>query len=59
MKAVQLQAFGNPADVVKLVDVPDLGAPGPDEVVIATEGGPFDHCWAIRLSATLTKHPRR
>jgi NADPH:quinone reductase-like Zn-dependent oxidoreductase len=42
MKAVQLQAFGNPADVVKLVDVPDLGAPGPDEVVIATEASPIN-----------------
>jgi trans-2-enoyl-CoA reductase len=43
MKAVQLQAFGNPADVVKLVDLPDVGAPGPDEVVIATEASPINH----------------
>jgi mitochondrial enoyl-[acyl-carrier protein] reductase / trans-2-enoyl-CoA reductase len=43
MKAVQLQAFGNPADVVKLVDLPDVGAPGPDEVVIATEASPVNH----------------
>jgi mitochondrial enoyl-[acyl-carrier protein] reductase / trans-2-enoyl-CoA reductase len=42
MKSVQLQAFGNPADVVKLVDVPDLDAPGPDEVVIATEASPIN-----------------
>ena len=42
MKAVQLQAYGNPADVVKLVDVPDLGAPGPDDVVIATEASPIN-----------------
>ena len=43
MKAVQLQAFGNPADVVKLVDLPDVGAPGPDEVVIATEASPINN----------------
>jgi mitochondrial enoyl-[acyl-carrier protein] reductase / trans-2-enoyl-CoA reductase len=43
MKAVQLQAFGNPADVVKLVDLPDVGAPSPDEVVIATEASPINH----------------
>jgi mitochondrial enoyl-[acyl-carrier protein] reductase / trans-2-enoyl-CoA reductase len=42
MKAIQLQAFGNPADVVKLVDVPDVGAPGPDEVVIAPEASPIN-----------------
>jgi NADPH:quinone reductase-like Zn-dependent oxidoreductase len=42
MKAVQLQAFGNPADVVKLTDVPDVGAPGADEVVIATEASPIN-----------------
>jgi mitochondrial enoyl-[acyl-carrier protein] reductase / trans-2-enoyl-CoA reductase len=43
MKAVQLQAFGNPADVVKLVDLPDVGAPGPDEVVIASEASPINN----------------
>jgi NADPH:quinone reductase-like Zn-dependent oxidoreductase len=42
MKAVQLQAFGNPADVVKLTDVPDVGAPGLDDVVIATEASPIN-----------------
>jgi mitochondrial enoyl-[acyl-carrier protein] reductase / trans-2-enoyl-CoA reductase len=42
MKAIQLQAFGNPADVVKLIDVPDVGAPGPDEVVIAVEASPIN-----------------
>jgi NADPH:quinone reductase-like Zn-dependent oxidoreductase len=42
MKAIQLQAFGNPADVVRLVDVPDVGRPGPDEVVIALEASPIN-----------------
>jgi mitochondrial enoyl-[acyl-carrier protein] reductase / trans-2-enoyl-CoA reductase len=42
MKAIQLQAFGNPADVVKIVDVPDVGAPRPDEVVIAVEASPIN-----------------
>jgi len=43
MKALQLQAFGNPANVVKLVDLPDVGAPGPDEVVIAPEASPINN----------------
>ena len=42
MQAIQLQAFGKAADVVKLVDVPDVGAPAPDEVVIALEASPVN-----------------
>ena len=29
MKAIQIEAFGNPAEVVKVVDVPDVGARRP------------------------------
>src|ERR1700761_6526246 len=42
MQAIQLQACGTAADAVKLVDVPDVGAPGPDEVVIAVEASPIN-----------------
>ena len=42
MKAIQLKAFGNPAEVVELADVPDVGAPAPDEVVIALEASPIN-----------------
>jgi NADPH:quinone reductase-like Zn-dependent oxidoreductase len=42
MQAIQLQAFGKPAEVVKLVDVPDVGTPAPDEVVIALEASPIN-----------------
>jgi len=34
MKAVQLNAFGNPADVVACVEVDEPGAPGNDEVIV-------------------------
>ncbi len=27
MKAVEIETFGNPAEVVKVVDIPDVGAP--------------------------------
>ena len=27
MKALQIEAFGNPTEVVRAVDVPDVGAP--------------------------------
>ena len=35
MQAVQIEAFGSPAEVAKVVDVPDVGAPAGGEVVIA------------------------
>ena len=37
MKAVQVVAFGRAQDVVKLNEVPDVGSPGPNEVVVAVE----------------------
>jgi NADPH:quinone reductase-like Zn-dependent oxidoreductase len=37
MRSIQLTGYGNPADVVKLVDTPDVGAPGIGEVVIDVE----------------------
>ena len=42
MKAIELKAFGNPAEVVELSDVVDVGAPAPDEVVIALEASPIN-----------------
>jgi NADPH:quinone reductase-like Zn-dependent oxidoreductase len=42
MKAIQIEVFGNPAEVVKAVDVPDVGAPAAGEVVIAVETSPIN-----------------
>lgn len=42
MKGIQLSGYGNPADVVKLVDAPDVDAPGPDEIVIDIEAAPVE-----------------
>jgi mitochondrial enoyl-[acyl-carrier protein] reductase / trans-2-enoyl-CoA reductase len=42
MKAIELKAFGDPTEVVELSDVPDVGAPAPDEVVIALEASPIN-----------------
>jgi mitochondrial enoyl-[acyl-carrier protein] reductase / trans-2-enoyl-CoA reductase len=43
MKAVQVVAFGSSAEVVKLNEVPDLGSPGPEEVVVAVEATPINN----------------
>jgi NADPH:quinone reductase-like Zn-dependent oxidoreductase len=42
MQAIQIEAFGNPAEVMKVVDIPDVGAPGEGEVVIALEASPIN-----------------
>ena len=42
MRGIQLTGYGNPADVVRLVDAPDVGAPGSDEVVIDIEAAPVE-----------------
>lgn len=42
MKGIQLTAYGDPAEVVKLVDAPDVGAPSSDEVVIEIEAAPVE-----------------
>ena len=42
MNAIQIETFGNPAEVVKAVTVPDVGALAPGEVVIALEAAPLN-----------------
>jgi hypothetical protein len=69
MKAIQIEAFGDPAEVVKVVNIPDIGAPAAGEVVIALEaspinrgarpiskaGGALDHACIPRASRTRTR----
>jgi NADPH:quinone reductase-like Zn-dependent oxidoreductase len=42
VKGLQLTAYGDPSAVVELVEFPDVGAPGPDEVVIDVEAAPVE-----------------
>jgi NADPH:quinone reductase-like Zn-dependent oxidoreductase len=42
MKAIHLTAYGDPAEVVKLVDIPDVGAPEANEIVIDVEAAPIE-----------------
>lgn len=37
MRGIQLAGYGNPSEVVKVVDVPDVGDPGPDEIILDVE----------------------
>src|SRR5271165_2297959 len=41
MQALQLTAFGQPAEVVQLVTLPASEQPGPHEVLVAVEAAPI------------------
>jgi NADPH:quinone reductase-like Zn-dependent oxidoreductase len=58
MKAIQIEAFGNPAEVMKLVDVPDVGAPADDEVVIALEASPINMSDLLMISGRYGYRPK-
>ena len=42
MKALQIETIGNPVEIVKAVDIPDVAAPAAGEVVIALEASPIN-----------------
>lgn len=58
MKAIQIEAFGNPAEVMKLVDVPDVGTPGEGEVVIALEASPINMSDLLMISGRYGYRPK-
>jgi len=51
MKALQIETFGNPVEVVKAVDIPDVAAPAAGEVVIALEASPIKQCDLLMIAA--------
>src|SRR4029077_6706990 len=42
MRAVHLTAFGNPADGLEFVDIPEPAAPGPNQVLTGVEFSPIN-----------------
>ena len=42
MHAVQLTAYGDPVEGLKYVDIPEPGAPGPNQVLISVEFSPLN-----------------
>src|ERR1700756_5719085 len=42
MHAVQLTAYGNPAEALKYVDIPESEAPGSNQVLIGVEFSPLN-----------------
>ena len=58
MKAILIETFGRPADVVKIVDIPDVGAPAADEVVIAIEASPINQYDLLMIAGGYGYRPR-
>lgn len=57
MKAIRIEAFGKPSDVVKLVDVPDVGAPAENEAVIALEASPINNSDLLMITGRYGYRP--
>jgi trans-2-enoyl-CoA reductase len=51
MKAVQIQAFGQPLEVAQCVDLPDPATPGPGQALLALEASPINPSDVLTLSA--------
>jgi len=58
MKAVQIERFGRPSDVLQLVDVPEVGVPATGEVVIAVEASPINQYDLLLIKGDYGYRPR-
>jgi NADPH:quinone reductase-like Zn-dependent oxidoreductase len=58
MQAIQIEAFGNPAEVMKVVEIPDVGAPAKGEVVIALEASPINMSDLLMISGRYGHRPK-
>jgi NADPH:quinone reductase-like Zn-dependent oxidoreductase len=58
MKAIQIETFGRPAEVLKAVDIPDVGAPAAGEVVIALEASPINQYDLLMIAGGYGHRPR-
>src|SRR5260370_24434237 len=58
MQAIQIEAFGNPAEVLKVVDIPDVGAPGEGEVIRAVERSPINMSDLLMMSGRYGHRPK-
>ena len=58
MKAIQVEEYGNPAEVLKVVDLPDVGAPAAGEVVIEVEASPINQYDLLLIAGGYGYRPR-
>lgn len=50
MHGIELSGYGEPADVVRLVELPDVGCPGADEVIIDVLAAPIEPTDLLMIS---------
>jgi NADPH:quinone reductase-like Zn-dependent oxidoreductase len=58
MKAIQIETFGRPAEVLKTVDIPEVGAPAAGEVVIALEASPINQYDLLMIAGGYGYRPK-
>ena len=58
MKAIQIEAFGNPVEVAKAIEIADVGAPAPGDVVIAVEASPINQYDLLMIAGGYGYRPR-
>src|ERR1700688_926354 len=58
MQAIQIEAFGNPAEVMKVVEIPDVGTPAAGEVVIALEASPINKSDLMMIAGRYGYRPK-
>ena len=58
MKRVEFSAFGLPQDVAACVEAPDVGAPGPDEVVVEIQAFPINPADLLTMTGGYAVRPQ-
>jgi trans-2-enoyl-CoA reductase len=58
MKQVRFAAFGTPHEVAACVEVPDVGAPGPDEVVVEVLAFPINPADLLTITGAYAVRPK-
>ena len=57
MRAIQIEQFGDPTQVIRVVDVEEPPAPGPHEVLVSVEFSPLSKHDLLVVLGTLAQPP--
>lgn len=57
MKRIEFSAFGPPPEVCACVDAPELGAPGPGEVLVSVEACPINPVDLLTIEGRYASRP--
>ena len=57
MKAIQIASYGNPLEVIEIIDLPEPPPPGAGEVLIAIEYAPLNHNDLLLIGGSFPVHP--